>query len=51
MRPTRIKPEHRVDVRLTPRERDLIIERTFIDDELEERHQAAPALDGESLFT
>lgn len=44
MRPKRTKPEQRVDFRLTPRERDLIIERTFIDAELEERLQAAQAL-------
>src|SRR5687767_8021638 len=40
MPPKRIKPEQRLDFRLTPRERDLIIERTFIDAETEER--AAP---------
>ena len=44
MRPKRIKPEQRLDFRLTPRDRDLIIERTFIDAELEERLQAAQAL-------
>jgi DNA-binding MarR family transcriptional regulator len=44
MSPKRIKPEQRVDFRLTPRERDLIIERTLVDPELEERLRAAPAL-------
>jgi len=44
MRPTRIKPDHRVAFRLAPRERDLIIEHTSIDAELEERLQAAQAL-------
>jgi repressor LexA len=42
MRPKRIKPEQRLDFRLTPQERDLIIERTFIDAEMEERLRAAP---------
>jgi len=44
MRPKRIKPDHRVDFTLTPGERDLIIERTFIDAELEGRLRAAQAL-------
>lgn len=44
MRPKRIKPAHRVDFSLTPGERDLIIERTLIHAELEERLQAAQAL-------
>ena len=43
MRRKRIKPDHRVDFRLPPGERDLIIARTFIDAELEERLQAAQA--------
>jgi hypothetical protein len=43
MPPKRIKPEQRLDFRLTPRERDLIIERTFIDAEMEERLRAAPS--------
>lgn len=42
MPPKRIRPEQRLDFRLTPRERDLIIERTFIDAEMEERLRAAP---------
>jgi len=44
MPPKRIKPEQRVDFRLTLQERDLIIERTFIDAEMEERLRAAPRL-------
>ena len=44
MRPKRIKPEQRLAFRLTPRERDLIIERTFVDAELEDRLRAAQAL-------
>jgi len=44
MRPKRIKPDHRVDFKLTPGERDLIIERTVIDAELAERLRAAQAL-------
>jgi repressor LexA len=35
MRRKRIKPGQLVDVRLTPQERDLILERTLIDDEME----------------
>jgi repressor LexA len=40
MRPQRITPGQRVDFKLTPGERDLIIGRTFIDAELEERLRA-----------
>src|SRR5439155_20715747 len=42
MPPKRIKPEQRLDFRLTLQERDLIIERTFIDAEMEERLRVAP---------
>ncbi len=35
MRRKRIRPGQLVDVRLTPKERDLILERTLIDDEME----------------
>jgi repressor LexA len=42
MPPKRIKPEQRLDFRLTLEERDLIIERTFIDAEMKERLRAAP---------
>mgnify|MGYP006156147433 CR=1 FL=1 len=35
MRRKRIKPGQLVDIRLTPQERDLILERTLIDDEME----------------
>ena len=41
MPPKRIKPEQRLDFRLTLQERDLIIERTFIDAEMEGRLRAA----------
>jgi hypothetical protein len=34
MRRKRIEPGQLVDVRLTPQERNLILERTFIDDEI-----------------
>jgi repressor LexA len=44
MRPKRIAPDHRVEFKLTPGERDLIIERTFIDAGVEERFRAAHAL-------
>lgn len=37
MRRKRIKPGQLVNVRLTPEERDLILERTLIDDEMEGR--------------
>ena len=37
----RIKPGAPVDVRLTPQERDLILERTLIDNELEGRLRGA----------
>jgi len=42
MPPKRIKPEQRLDFTLTSRERDLIIERTSIDAEMEDRLRAAP---------
>jgi repressor LexA len=41
MRRKRIKPGQLVDVRLTPQERDLILERTFIDDEMTGRLRGA----------
>lgn len=41
MRRKRIKPGQLVDVRLTPQERDLLLERTFIDDEMETRLRGA----------
>jgi hypothetical protein len=41
MRRKRIKPGQFVDVRLTPQERDLIVERTFIDGEMEARLRGA----------
>lgn len=41
MRRRRIKPGQLVDVRLTPRERDLILDRTFIDDEMAGRLRGA----------
>lgn len=41
MRRKRIKPGQLVDVRLTPRERDLILERTFIEDEMAGRLRGA----------
>jgi DNA-binding MarR family transcriptional regulator len=43
MRRKRIKPGQFVDVRLTPQERDLILERMLIDDELEARLRGATA--------
>jgi repressor LexA len=43
MRPKRIKPGQFVDVRLTTQERDLILERTFIDDEMGAHLRAAAA--------
>ena len=43
MRRKRIKPGQLVDVRLTPQERDLIIERTLIDGEMEARLRGATA--------
>jgi repressor LexA len=43
MRRKRIRPGQLVDVRLTPQERDLIVERTLIDDEMEARLVAAMA--------
>jgi hypothetical protein len=51
MPPKRIAPDHRVEFKLTPGERDLIIERTCIDAELEERLQAARRSDRDSLLT
>jgi hypothetical protein len=42
--PPRIKPGQRLDFKLTLQERDLIIERTFIDAEMEQRLRAAAAL-------
>ncbi len=44
MPPKRIKAEQRLDFTLTLQERDLIIERTFIDAEMEERLRAAAPL-------
>ncbi|MBI3262384.1 MAG: hypothetical protein HYZ58_04450 [Acidobacteria bacterium] len=44
MPPKRIKPEQRLDFRLTLQERDLIIERTFIDAEKEARLRTATPL-------
>jgi repressor LexA len=41
MRRKRIKPGQLVDVRLTPQERNLILERTFIDDEMAGRLRGA----------
>jgi repressor LexA len=41
MRRKRVKPGQLVDVRLTPQERDLILERTLIDDEMEGRLRGA----------
>jgi DNA-binding MarR family transcriptional regulator len=41
MRRKRIKPGQLVDVRLTPQERDLILDRTFIDDEMAGRLRGA----------
>lgn len=41
MRRRRIKPGELVDVKLTAKERDLILERTFIDGEMEERLRVA----------
>jgi repressor LexA len=41
MRRKRIKPGELVDVRLTTRERDLILDRTFIDDEMRARLRGA----------
>jgi hypothetical protein len=41
MRRKRIKPGQLVDVRLTRQERELILDRTFIDAELEARLRAA----------
>jgi DNA-binding MarR family transcriptional regulator len=43
MRRKRIKPGQLVDVRLTPQERDLIVERTLIDGEMEARLRGATA--------
>jgi DNA-binding MarR family transcriptional regulator len=43
MRRKRIKPGQFVDVRLTPEERDLIVERTLIDGEMEARLRGATA--------
>jgi hypothetical protein len=43
MRRKRIKPGQLVDVRLTPLERNLIVERTFIDGEMEARLRGATA--------
>jgi hypothetical protein len=43
MRRKRIKPGQFADVRLTRRERDLILERTLLDDEMEERLRGATA--------
>jgi DNA-binding MarR family transcriptional regulator len=43
MRRKRIKPGQFVDVRLTRRERVLILERTLLDDEMEERLRGATA--------
>jgi hypothetical protein len=51
MQAKRIEPNHKVDFRLTPVERDLIIERTLIDAGLEERLQAARPVGRGSLFT
>lgn len=41
MRRKRIKPGQLVDVRLTPQERDLILDRTLIDSEMERRLRSA----------
>jgi repressor LexA len=41
MRHKRIKPGQLVDVRLAPQERDLILERTLLDDEMEGRLRGA----------
>jgi len=43
MRRKQIRPGQLVDVRLTPQERNLILERTFIDPEMEARLRAATA--------
>src|SRR5713226_5589431 len=43
MRRKRIQPGQFVDVRLTPQERDLIVERTLIDGEMEARLRGATA--------
>lgn len=41
MRRKRIKPGQLVDVRLTPQERDLILDRTLVDSEMEGRLRSA----------
>jgi DNA-binding MarR family transcriptional regulator len=44
MPPKRIKPGQRLDFRLTPQERDLIIQRAFLDTGMENRLRAAAPL-------
>jgi repressor LexA len=48
MRPQLIQPGERVPVRLTPTQRDLILEHTFIDPELQQRLRVAET-DGTSI--
>lgn len=50
MRRRRIKPGQLVDVTLTPQERDLILERTLIDDEMEGCLRGATARGATWLF-
>ena len=44
MPPKQIQPGQRLDLRFTLQERDLILERTFIDGEMEERLRTAAPL-------
>jgi hypothetical protein len=51
MRRKRIKPGQLVDARLTPQERDLIVERTLIDGEMEPASAAQRLVDRTWLFS
>jgi hypothetical protein len=51
MRRKRTKPGQFVDVRSTPQERDLIVERTLIDGEMEARLRGATARGLNLLFS